>query len=138
MAAVASPALLAAKKSELAAMARQTAQLQDEALYKYVQGNTIYDRFSGIAPPGGIRMLQSVKQHYGVEGQTDIKLPWFQPDGSPTFEPHEDNIREHESVVQEYADSIREQGRGHCNKGPARPSARSSRAWPRPPGLHTA
>ena len=92
----------------------------ERALYDYKDGMVIYDRFTHIPPPGGARMLASVKEYYGLKELQNITVPWFNAEtGQPNFVPHEENVREHDSVVDSYAESIVENGvaadcRGRC------------------------
>eukprot|EP00969_Alexandrium_andersonii_P008974 392591-Alexandrium_andersonii.AAC.1 len=43
-------------------------------LYEYNPMQTIFDRFTDIPSPGGIRMIQRIVECYGVPGLTNTKM----------------------------------------------------------------
>lgn len=98
------------------AFAAFATQQRDEYLYKYAQGMTVFDRFTDVPAPGGLRMLNRLEQCYEVpqeklEQVKNGKVPWFHTEtGQPNFVCHELNCREHDVVLDEYVESILEHG----------------------------
>ncbi len=48
------------------AFAAYAQQQRDEYLFKYTQGMTVFDRFTDVPAPGGLRMLNRLEQCYEV------------------------------------------------------------------------
>jgi hypothetical protein len=89
---------------------------RDEFLYH--PRDTVYERFTDIPAPGGIRMLNRIMECYG-QPQTSLppsvsdpnKIPWLDPGtGEPNFRAHPLNTRQHDTVLDEYVESIMEHG----------------------------
>lgn len=66
-------------------------------------------------PPGGLKMISRIQEWYEVSvpllpGQQAGSIPWFGPHGDKNCIPHPENIRRHDTVVQEYIESVNEHG----------------------------
>lgn len=85
-------------------------------LYTYTEHMTIFQRFPDVPAPGGIRMVNRLLKYYQKQ-TTEIPqmvnnvIPWFdKATGAPNFRPHPLNVRQHDTVLDEYEESILEHG----------------------------
>ncbi len=72
--------------------------------------DTVYERFPNIPPPGGLRMLRQITSAYAVPGFIDTNVNWWDEHGNPMVQPHPENIRHQDNVVEDYESSIVELG----------------------------
>ena len=71
---------------------------------------SIFDRFPDIPQPGGVIMMNKIKHCYGVPGRIMFSVPWYDSDDRDCFICHPDNVRHHNSVIDEYEETVASMG----------------------------